>query len=189
MIGTIPPLDSEAVQAASPAAAPPPDSPSPRSGLAREIRAMLRSARALLPSEDLAWDAVQEALLGTWSRRPEALAEEGGPDLSGLAFRRGLHLLRGRRRRLHHETAREHALPPREDETPLEALVREEQRAAVRTTLASLDEPHRRVLELRYFEEAGYDEIAAGLALAPGTVGSRLHRARGALRRRLEETP
>ena len=47
--------------------------------------------------------------------------------------------------------------------------------------MAKLSEPHRQVLEMRYFGECSYKEIAESLDLAAGTVMSRLHSARKAL--------
>lgn len=51
--------------------------------------------------------------------------------------------------------------------------------------LASLDEEHRCVVTLRDLESFGYDEIADILEVPIGTVKSRLHRARLALREKL----
>ncbi len=147
-----------------------------------ELPALLRLARSVLRSDDLAWDAVQETLLRTWSRTPQSLGPASRGPLRHLTFHTSLQLLRGRRRRLQRE---EQAAARAPEETPLETLEREELRAALRGALATLPPPQRQVLELHYFEEADYGRIAADLAVAPGTVGSRLHRARGALRRRL----
>jgi RNA polymerase sigma-70 factor (ECF subfamily) len=47
--------------------------------------------------------------------------------------------------------------------------------------LAQLSEPHREILQLKYFGELSYDEIAESLDIPKGTVMSRLHLARKAL--------
>lgn len=47
--------------------------------------------------------------------------------------------------------------------------------------LAQLSEPHREILQLKYFGELSYDEIADSLDIPKGTVMSRLHLARKAL--------
>jgi RNA polymerase sigma-70 factor (ECF subfamily) len=52
--------------------------------------------------------------------------------------------------------------------------------------LAALRPEQRQVIVLRDYLDLGYAEIAAVLDVAPGTVMSRLHRARLALRERLE---
>jgi RNA polymerase sigma-70 factor (ECF subfamily) len=51
--------------------------------------------------------------------------------------------------------------------------------------IAELPAEQRAVLVLRVFEEMSYDEIAASLELRPGTVMSRLYRARERLARAL----
>ncbi len=51
--------------------------------------------------------------------------------------------------------------------------------------IAELDEEHRMVLVLRDVEELPYDEIATITNLPSGTVKSRIHRARVALRKKL----
>ncbi len=58
--------------------------------------------------------------------------------------------------------------------------------AAVRAAIAELPEDRRIVLVLRDVEGLTYDEIAEALALEPGTVRSRLHRARLQLKEKLE---
>jgi DNA-directed RNA polymerase specialized sigma24 family protein len=47
--------------------------------------------------------------------------------------------------------------------------------------LAQLSEPHREILQLKYFGELSYDEIVESLNIPKGTVMSRLHLARKAL--------
>ncbi len=48
--------------------------------------------------------------------------------------------------------------------------------------LARLSEPHRAILVLKYQEGLSYEEIADVLEIAPGTVASRMNRARAELR-------
>ena len=60
-----------------------------------------------------------------------------------------------------------------------------EQAAIVMQALEGLDGEHRAVVILRDLESLGYDEIAEILDIPPGTVKSRLHRARVALREAL----
>jgi RNA polymerase sigma-70 factor (ECF subfamily) len=57
----------------------------------------------------------------------------------------------------------------------------------VHAGLLGLSVDHRRVLTLRFLEDMTIDEIADVLGCGPGTVKSRLHYARAALRRRIEE--
>lgn len=51
--------------------------------------------------------------------------------------------------------------------------------------IADLDEEHRILIVLRDIEELSYDEICEITELAEGTVKSRLHRARAALRKKM----
>ncbi|MGB7215051.1 MAG: sigma-70 family RNA polymerase sigma factor, partial [Gammaproteobacteria bacterium] len=54
--------------------------------------------------------------------------------------------------------------------------------------LAALPEKYRIPLVLAYYQEAGYDEIAAALGITRNHVGVLILRAKQALRRRLAET-
>jgi RNA polymerase sigma factor (sigma-70 family) len=58
---------------------------------------------------------------------------------------------------------------------------------ALAAALALLSRDERDVLLLYAWAELGYPEIATALSISPGTVKSRLHRARGRVRRSLEE--
>ncbi len=68
---------------------------------------------------------------------------------------------------------------------PLEQAALREEHAKVMAALAELDEEHRAAVILRDVESLDYSEIAEVLGVAVGTVKSRLHRARMALRERL----
>jgi RNA polymerase sigma-70 factor (ECF subfamily) len=58
--------------------------------------------------------------------------------------------------------------------------------ARIHEGLARLGPEHREVLVLRFMEELSYEEIAEVIACGPGTVRSRLHYAKLALREQLE---
>jgi RNA polymerase sigma-70 factor (ECF subfamily) len=75
---------------------------------------------------------------------------------------------------------------PQEGETPLQRLQREREVQRTRQALTQLDEHHRIVLVLRELEGFDYQTIADILKIRPGTVRSRLHRARSLLRKRLQ---
>ena len=74
-----------------------------------------------------------------------------------------------------------------EDESAERLVLRAEQVAMVRKAIACLQEDHRAVLVLRDLEGLCYETIGEILELAPGTVRSRLHRARQQLRELLKE--
>ncbi len=74
-----------------------------------------------------------------------------------------------------------------EDETAERRAMRAEQVDQVRQAIARLHEDHRAVLVLRELEGLCYETIGEILDLPPGTVRSRIHRARMQLRELLKE--
>ena len=58
--------------------------------------------------------------------------------------------------------------------------------AAVHAGLERISQPHREALTLRFLHEMSYEEIAEITQVSVGTVRSRLHHAKHALRRQLE---
>jgi RNA polymerase sigma-70 factor (ECF subfamily) len=69
-----------------------------------------------------------------------------------------------------------------------DALLEAAERGSVlERAIAALDEDQRLVVVLRDVEELSYEEICEITGLPEGTVKSRLHRARSALKERLEE--
>lgn len=73
------------------------------------------------------------------------------------------------------------------NDAPDEISLRHERRHAVRQALAALPEHHRTVLVLFDLQGHSYEEVSDLLQVPPGTVKSRLNRARLALRRALDE--
>jgi len=71
---------------------------------------------------------------------------------------------------------------PLRPDVALEGVERDRQ---LQQAIAQLDEDHRLLIVLRDIEELSYEEIVAVTGLAEGTVKSRLHRARLALRKKL----
>ena len=71
-------------------------------------------------------------------------------------------------------------------ESPLESVLRDERSHQLYQALNSLDDEQRSVLVLRELEGCNYDQISSILELPPGTVRSRLHRGRKALRELLQ---
>jgi RNA polymerase sigma-70 factor (ECF subfamily) len=57
---------------------------------------------------------------------------------------------------------------------------------AVQRSLHTLSPEHREAIVLRFMEEMSYDEIAQATGTSPGTVRSRIHYAKHALRRAFE---
>ncbi|MCK4658226.1 MAG: sigma-70 family RNA polymerase sigma factor [Phycisphaerae bacterium] len=69
---------------------------------------------------------------------------------------------------------------------PADRLLADELQQQVEDALKALDPGHRAVIVLRDLEGFDYAKIAQILEIAPGTVKSRLHRARTALREQLK---
>lgn len=72
-------------------------------------------------------------------------------------------------------------------ERPDATMERHELHRRLEAAVASLDEEHRAVIVLRDVEGFGYREIGQVLGCPTGTVKSRLHRARQALREQLKD--
>ncbi len=68
-----------------------------------------------------------------------------------------------------------------DDLTPEETLQKKERADIVREYVSKLKDAYRNLIELRYFEELSYEEIAEQLSIPLGTVKARLHRAKGML--------
>jgi RNA polymerase sigma-70 factor (ECF subfamily) len=87
------------------------------------------------------------------------------------------------------ETKREIAGDELEDAIgpPSERMMRAEHAARIKNAFGSLRHDYRAILMLRGVEGHDYDTIARMLGLKPGTVRSRLHRARTELREELDD--
>lgn len=69
------------------------------------------------------------------------------------------------------------------DTGPYEAVARDFERSAVRQALEHLPDLHREILVLFFYHQLSGNEIAEVLDISVGTVKSRLHRAKEALKR------
>ncbi|MFO0907140.1 MAG: sigma-70 family RNA polymerase sigma factor [Isosphaeraceae bacterium] len=150
------------------------------------LRQLVRVGLRILGREDLAWDAVQEALLSLWMQDP--VPPNPRAWLIRAVVHRSLHLARTDRRRRQHEAG---ASCERREVTvhddPSRALIAEEETEAVKAALAQLNDRHRAVLTHFLLEEMDYATIARIEGVPIGTVRSRLSRSRQALRDALEE--
>jgi len=77
------------------------------------------------------------------------------------------------------------SLSARNEASPLRQAAQREEHRLILAALEELDDEHRTVVVLRDIESLDYGEIAEILEIPAGTVKSRLHRARMALRERL----
>ena len=70
--------------------------------------------------------------------------------------------------------------------TPSREVARSEAIMAIQVAIAGLSEEYRRVIQLRYFEGCGVDEIAKRLDKTPGAVRGLLHRSKQQIRDALQ---
>ncbi|MEM6638957.1 MAG: sigma-70 family RNA polymerase sigma factor [Pseudomonadota bacterium] len=141
-------------------------------------------ATYLLGNRDDAADAVHDAIVNAL-RRPHAYNPEQGalkPWFLSVVRHRCIDLLR-RRRPADHQVE---VLPdPRP--TPDRAAQTDQSLALIDAALNRLPDAQREILVLRDVNDLNYAEIADMLTIPKGTVMSRLHRARLALRRALDD--
>ena len=144
----------------------------------------------LVGDRDAADDLLQECFLRLW-RHIETL-DESQPLYGWLrrtAVNLGINHLRGRGRRREATEAAARVRPSAPLAPDAEAPGEEssETERAVREVLDELPADQRTCLVLRVGEEMSYAQIAAATGVAPGTVMSRLSRARLTLREKLKQ--
>ncbi len=128
-------------------------------------------------------EVLNDTLMVVWER-PEAF--NGDSKLStwifAIAYRKSLKALRKHQDPVEDKAAEEH---PSLDPSPEDGFARERVRTLLVQAMAELSPEHRTVLELTYFRELGYQEIAEIMSCPVGTVKTRMFHARRQLRRRL----
>jgi RNA polymerase sigma-70 factor, ECF subfamily len=139
--------------------------------------------RKLLGDAHAAEDLLQEVWLDVWRGVPR-LAEAGAFTawVYRIARDRAYRVLR--RRRAPPQPLAE--LDPADDADDNGFTA--EDAAQIHAALGQLAPEHRDVLVLRFLEGMSYEDVARVLGCSPGTVASRLHYAKRALRRALERT-
>lgn len=139
-------------------------------------------ATQMLGNAEDATDAVHDVFVKLL-RKPDAYDVSKGPLKPWF-----LRVLRNhcidliRRRRPGHSAAEELSDPGPGPQAALEIAQRDQ---GLQLALARLSAGQRQIIVLRDYMDLSYAEIATALEIAPGTVMSRLHRARLALREEL----
>lgn len=135
-------------------------------------------ALRIVRAHDVADDVAQEAFLRAWRSLDRFdLDRPFGPWVCRIAANLAVNYVRSPR-------AREEGLPEGHAEAkakapgPLGALLDGEATRVLDAALAELPGEQRAVLVMRAVEEMSYAEIAEALGISPGTVMSRLYRAR-----------
>ena len=164
---------------------------------------VFRRVLAIVRDEHTAQEVCQDVWLTVWTQlagfRGEARFSTW---LFPIATRRAIDHLRSRRRWFTRflpfrqdtgetdDADRWSAAPePASPDNPRGSLERHESQDRFERAIASLPPKHRAVLALREIEGLSYDEIAAQLGIAPGTVMSRLFNARRQLAQKLADSP
>lgn len=144
---------------------------------------LVRTARRFLPSEDLAWDAVQETLMRLWTHG--WLPEDPTRVLIELVRRSSLHQRRCLTRREHHEGVYRSSASPCCEDDPLLGLAQGEELERVLDAIERVTKELRVVFVAHALEGQSYRDIADDLGLPIGTVRSRISRARARIREEL----
>ena len=144
-------------------------------------RFLLRSAWALTGSRAVAEDVVQDCFTSAWKHRTQLRQHE---------------LARAWLFRIMRRSALRHLVPHTESldddnalHDPAAADLRTDDRLDVVSALTRIAPIHREVLVLYYFDDMPTAQMAEALEIAPGTVLSRLARAREALQAAMVSPP
>jgi len=141
----------------------------------------------LLHNEQAALDVVQETFINA-ARYIRSLREDAkfGSWLFSIAHQKvQQHWRKPRRDEPLDDDAGDELVAP--DELPADVLIRAEQEEELMSLLNQLSEAHRSVVLLHFLEDFSLEEIASVTGLSVGTVKSRLHYAKKALRALLAE--
>ena len=141
----------------------------------------------LVHDEQASLDIVQETFINA-TRHVGSLREDGkfGSWLFGIAHQKCLQRWREQGREA--AALEEYAAAPIDlEDDPADLLIRAEQEAAVMRLLNQLPVAQRSVLLLHFVEDFPLEDIAAVTGTALGTVKSRLHYAKRALKKLMEE--
>jgi RNA polymerase sigma-70 factor (ECF subfamily) len=149
---------------------------------ARHGHAILGFLMARLGNQQQAEEVLQDVMLAAWNNADRFRAESKVRTwLLAIARNRALNTQRGKKLNV---TPLNDAFELASEETgPFEKVARNASHSALRQALDQLPPPQREVLVLVFFHQLTGPEVAEVLDISIGTVKSRLHRAKDALRR------
>lgn len=143
-------------------------------------------ALRMVSSPEDAQDVAQEAFLSAWKALPKfRMDAKFSTWLYRLTVNAATDLLRRRRENQSLDDEQNPVVLPDSAPGPEEEAQRTERREILRRCIGQLSENHRKILLLREVSGLDYQEIGQALELTPGTVKSRLARARRELREKL----
>ncbi len=143
-----------------------------------------RFAHRLTDDEQAAWDVLQETALVV-SRKIRSLEDPAA--FPAWAYQIAGNKSRDWIRRRQRGRRADEAYARRQHESDRHRQVVERSYANLKEALADMPGDDQAILSLRYEEEFNTDEISEILGIPSGTVKSRLHYARGRLRRLVKE--
>lgn len=155
----------------------------------RYQRRVYRVAYGLVRSHEDADDLAQEAFVRAWQALDRfRVGEPLYPWLARIVTNLAYSLFRRRKRRPETsiEPLVEAGMQWGADDDPADHAADRERAGHLAEAFEELSDDHRAILVLRVVDGLSYDEIARALEIAPGTVMSRLSRARAELKSRLE---
>lgn len=150
-------------------------------------------ALRLVGNPEDAADVTQEVFLKVWKHLPSFRGESSFSTwLYRLTDNAALDLIRREKKRRGDSSLDDEegalTLPADPAPTPHQAIEQKELHQAVAEGLAQLSEEHRQVLVMREINGLSYEQIGSILDLSPGTVKSRIARARISLAKFLQKT-
>ncbi len=142
---------------------------------------VLAYLRGRVPTAELAEEVLQDVFMAAWRTAGNFRGDSKVLTwLLTIAHHRAINAMR--RRRLQRVPLEDRFVA---DDAASDPDSRAEKRTDVTHALRGLPETQREALELVFFHGLSIAQTAAVLAVAPGTVKSRIHRAKAALRDRL----
>jgi RNA polymerase sigma-70 factor (ECF subfamily) len=146
-------------------------------------------AFSLTYDRDIADDLAQEAFIKAYYALPQFQLKSGfGTWLYRITINHVRDYLRkkGRVIQISIDNIKESSVLQEDESMKKEEKFTEEQRRKLlHQTLQTLPEKHQAILSLRDIQGFSYEEISKILKISPGTVDSRIHRARKILRKKL----
>jgi len=151
----------------------------------RHATRLVACCTRLVNDAELGRELAQDSWVLVWQARDKYRAEGGFvPWLVTIARNHCRNELRRRKRSVENTSSAPELVHPA---PPLDDLLVEERKRAVRSALSELAEPLRDALLLRFAEELRYDEMSSVAGTGESTLRSRVHHGLKALRQKLEE--
>lgn len=143
---------------------------------------VFRLALRMCGNEADADEVAQEAFLSAWKALPNFRGDSRFSTwLYQLTSHAAIDLMRREKRQIAAEDITEVSAPDPAP-GPQQQAEQSETRQAVRDAMAQLSPEYRQIVVLRFLQELSYEEIGVVLKLPPGTVKSRLNRAKSQLK-------